>query len=56
MTNCQQAHKKLSDKTPWNDQRREYGYWTGYYTAVKSGEMPKPIVCPIKACPPLTGD
>ncbi len=41
-------HKRLSDKRAFNEIRREYGFWRGYYEAVKNGDMPRPTIMPIR--------
>ncbi len=49
-SNFPRAHKKLSDKRPWSDIRRELDNdnWSGFYEAVKSGDMSRPVVEPIR--------
>lgn len=48
VSNFAHAERKLSDRRRWIDQRREDGYWVAFYQAVKSGDIPMPVVEPIK--------
>lgn len=45
-SNCDFAHKKLSDKRPWRDIVQDNG-WGDFYQAVKTDDLPKPVICPI---------
>jgi len=47
-SNCAIAYRKLSNKTPFNEQRHEDGYWQRYHDAVKANDFAVPVVSPIK--------
>jgi hypothetical protein len=49
-SNCAIAYRKLSDKRPWNDIRRELDLcdWQDFYQAVKANDFARPVVSPIK--------
>ncbi len=48
VSNFAQAERKLSDKRRWIDQRAEHGYWQQFHQAVEMGELPEPVVVPIR--------